>query len=176
MKLFNSIFQRKNFLIRSICIIFPCLPGTAFAQTMTISGSDWTVNLTPVTEAGMDYSPSTYQSDPTQIQLTVSVPLLLGSGRVSAHYQPNPKWDPALKLAIKRTNDGTTLCVLCTITGGKDSFLALSQTDIDIFKIQAVLALAAYNNIGLQLQLSGVSVTIPAAAYNSRIMFTVSSP
>jgi len=176
MKSFNYSFQYKSFLLRSIGMILLYLSGSAFSQTMTISGSDWTVNLTPVTEAGSDYSPNTYLSDPTQIQLTVSVPLLLGSGRVSAHYQPNPNWDPALKLAIKRTNDGTTLCVLCTITGGKDDFLTLAQTDIDIFKIQAVLALAAYNNIGLQLRLSGVSVTIPAAAYNSRIMFTVSSP
>ena len=46
------------------------------AQTMVISGSDWTVNIPPITEAGTNYA-GTYESQTSQIQLTIGVPLLL---------------------------------------------------------------------------------------------------
>ncbi|WP_291938913.1 hypothetical protein [Chryseobacterium sp.] len=141
-------------------------------QTLTTSGTNWTVSIPSITEAGTNYA-GTYESATNQIILAVSVPLLLGNAKVSVHYEPNPTWNNALGLAAKRTNNGTTVCALCSITGGL-TYLTLTQTDIELFRIQAVLALAAYTGINIQLELTGVSVTIPATAYQSRVVFTVS--
>lgn len=141
------------------------------AQTLTISGANWTVSPPGITEAGTNYT-GTYESATNQIVLAVSVPLLLGNAKVSVHYEPNPTWHNSLILSAKRTNNGTTLCALCTISGGL-TYQTLTQTDIELFRIQAVLALAAYTGINIQLQLSGVSVTIPATSYQSRVVFTV---
>ena len=143
------------------------------SQTLTVGGTNWTVPITPITEAGNNYS-GTYESTANQILLAASVPLLLGNGKVSVHYEPNPAWHSSLILSARRTGTGSTLCVLCTLTGGM-SYLALTQTAIELFRIQAVLALASYSNIPIQIQLSGVSVTTPVANYNSRIVFTISA-
>ncbi|MCL1669569.1 hypothetical protein M2T82_16005 [Elizabethkingia ursingii] len=159
----------------SLIIILIFSLNTTKAQTLIIGGNDWTANIPNITEAGTNYA-GTYESLTNQILLTISVPLLLGTGKVSVHYVPNPTWNNALSLAAKRTDDGTTLCVLCSITGGKDNYIPLTQTDIELFRITAVLALAAYNNIGIQLRLSGVSVTVPAANYQARVIFTVGPP
>ena len=161
-------------LLLKFCFPFLIVLGVkANSQTLTVSGSNWTVPITPILEAGANHQ-GTYESNANQILIAASVPLLLGSGKVSVHYEPNPAWNSSLILSAKRTGNGTTLCVLCTLTGGT-SYLAFTQTAIELFRIQAVLALASYSNIPIQLQLSGVSVTIPASSYQSRVVFTVSA-
>lgn len=143
------------------------------AQTLAVTGSNWTVSIPSITEAGTNYA-GTYESATNQILLAASVPLLLGNAKVSVHYQANPTWNNGLILSAKRTGNGTTLCVLCTISGGTN-YQTVTLTDIELFRISAVLALASYSNIPIQLQLSGVSVTIPATAYQSSVVFTISS-
>jgi len=133
----------------------------------------WYVSIPAITEAGGNYS-GTYESATDQASLTVRVPLLLGFGKVSVSYLPNPLWNNALQLSIKRTNNGYTLCVLCGISGGT-TYQPITQTATELFRIGAVLDLADYNNINIQYQLSGVSVTVPAANYQSRVVFTVSA-
>ncbi|ANF53147.1 hypothetical protein A0O34_11110 [Chryseobacterium glaciei] len=140
---------------------------------MTVGGSNWTVTIPSITEAGNNYA-GTYESATNQILLATSVPLLLGSGKVSVHYEADPTWHTSLMLNIKRTGNGTTLCVGCSLTGGT-AYQVLTLTDVELFRINAVLSLASYSNIPIQLQLSGVSVTIPATTYNSRVVFTISS-
>lgn len=163
----------KTRLLKYFCnIILLGFATSIKSQTLTVGGANWTVPITPITEAGNNYS-GTYESAANQILLAASVPLLLGNAKVSVHYEPNPTWHNSLLLAAKRTGNGTTLCVLCTITGGT-TYLPFTQTDVELFRIQAVLALASYTNIPLQIQLSGVSVTTPVASYNSRIVFTIS--
>ncbi|KMQ65995.1 hypothetical protein ACM39_16330 [Chryseobacterium sp. FH2] len=142
-------------------------------RTLTVGGTNWSVAVPSITEAGTNYTGS-YESETNQILLAASVPLLLGSGKVSVHYEANPTWHSSLILSAKRTGNGTTACLACSITGGT-TYLTLSTTDIELFRIQALLALASYSNIPVQLGVSGVSVTIPAASYNSRIVFTISS-
>lgn len=169
----NCLFLHKTPLIQYVYILL--LVGCCHhlkSQTLTVAGTTWAVPITTITEAGSNYN-GTYQSAANQVLLAASVPLLLGTGKISVHYQPNPTWNNALILSAKRTGNGTTVCVLCTITGGT-SYITLTQTDIELFRISAVLALGAYSNIPIQLQLSGVSVTIPATAYQSRIVFTIS--
>lgn len=154
-------------------IILLYLSVSAKSQTIGVAGTNWTVPIIPITEAGNNY-PGTYESAANQILLSASVPLLLGSGKVSVHYEPNPTWHNSLNLSARRAGNGTTVCLLCTLTGGT-TYLGFTQTAIELFRIQAVLALASYSNIPIQLQLSGVSVTTPVATYNSRIVFTISA-
>lgn len=164
-------FARYLFKITLILsLLFFC---TIKAQTIDIVGTNWTVAIPSITEAGSNYA-GTYESVANQISLKVDIPLVLGSGKISVHYTPNPTWNSNLILSAKRTGNGTTLCLLCSITGGT-AYQTVTLTDVELFRITAVLALASYSNIPIQLQLSGVSVTIPAATYNSRIVFTVSA-
>lgn len=173
MKSSNLTTFHKKFSAKYICIVlFILLSQNSKAQSVTVSGTNWTPSIPTITEAGSNYT-GTYQSATNQVILGVSVPLLLGNGKVSIHYEPNPTWNNSLVLSAKRTSNGTTLCALCTITGGT-AYQTVTQTAIELFRVQAVLSLASYTGINVQLQLSGVSVTIPAASYNSKVVFTIS--
>lgn len=172
MKANNTIFYGRN-LFKITLILTLLFFFTLKSQKLTATGNNWTVTIPTITEAGSNYA-GIYESTTNQILLTAEVPLLLGSGKVSVSYVPDPTWHSNLILSTKRTGSGTTLCVLCTITGGT-AYQTVTLTDVELFRINAVLALASYSNIPIQLQLSGVSVTIPAATYNSKIIFTISA-
>lgn len=154
-----------------ITVLFFSIIQANAQRKLTVVGSPWNVNPIPITDAGQNYA-GTYESPSNQILLTAQVPLLLASGKVSVRYEPNPNWHNALKLSIRRTGNGTTLCVLCAINGGL-TYQPITTIDTELFNIQAVLALASYANIPIQLSLSGVSVTIPAANYQSKVIFTI---
>jgi hypothetical protein len=164
----NILFHNNFYIIFLILLTF-CFK----AQTVTVTGTNWTVSVPSITEAGNNYA-GLYESATNQIILAVTVPLILGNAKVSVHYQANPTWHNSLILSAKRTNNGSTTCGLCTITGGT-TYQTVTQTAIELFRIQAILALGSYTGINIQLELSGVSVTIPAAAYQSSIIFTVSA-
>lgn len=163
----------KTRLLKYYCIfiLFGFTTSIKF-QTLNVTGTNWVVPIIPITEAGNNYS-GTYESSANQILLTASVPLLLGNAKISVHYESNPTWHNSLLLSAKRTGNGTVVCVVCNITGGT-TYLPITQTAVELFRIQALVALASYSNIPIQIQLSGVSVTTPAANYNSRIVFTIS--
>ncbi|GAB3420060.1 hypothetical protein [Niabella aquatica] len=161
--------NRKTVYVAFFILLRSALP----AQTLTVNGFDWTVSLPAITEAGSNYN-GTYESAANQILLNTTIPLLLGNGKVSVHYEANPTWHNDLILSVKRTGSGSTICALCEISGGL-SYLPLTLADIELYRIKAVLALASFSNIPIQLRVSGVSVTIPAASYNSRVVFTVSA-
>lgn len=162
--------SNKKFISIILLIISGCYIK---AQTLTLTGTNWTVPVPSITEAGNNYA-GLYESSTNQVILSVTVPLLLGTAKVSVHYEANPTWHNALVLSAKRTNNGSTVCALCTITGGT-TYQTVTQTATELFRIQAVVSLASYTGINMQLQLSGVSVTIPAAAYQSRVVFTISA-
>lgn len=173
MKYNINFFKIRKAYRNSICIfLFIFFVGSTNAQSLTVGGTNWTVSVPSITEAGTDYL-GAYESATNQILLTASVPLLLGGAKVTVRYIANPTWNSSLGLNIKRTGNGTTVCLLCNITGGT-TYQAVTLADVELFRIAAVLALAAYNNIPIQLELTGVSVTIPAAAYNARLIFTIS--
>lgn len=159
-------------IVISCLVAFSFLAPNCQAQDITVSGTDWNVNIPPLSEAGKDYS-GTYTSLSNQILLTVSLPLLLGGARVSAHYEPDPNWHNDLKIAIKRTGSGSGLCVLCSISGN-ENYLILGTSDLSLFTINATISLLTISNIPMQLRLSGVSVSVPAANYKSRVVFTIS--
>lgn len=176
MKLNKYIFLKDLHSTERLLFILILITFSVFIKaqrTITVGGNNWTATIPTITEAGNNYS-GTYESATNQILLATSVPLLLGSGKVSVHYEANPTWHTSLILNIKRTGNGTTACLACSLTGGT-AYQVLTLTDVELFRINAVLSLASYSNIPIQLQLSGVSVTIPATTYNSRVVFTISA-
>ncbi|UZT96020.1 hypothetical protein ODZ84_12290 [Chryseobacterium fluminis] len=171
-----TIFLYKIFLIKSVLILLLSLSLDLKSQrVLTVGGTNWTVTIPPISEAGSNYT-GTYESATNQVLLGASVPLLLGNGKVSVQYQANPTWNSNLVLSARRTGNGTTPCAGCSITGGTSYITIPLATDVELFRITAVLALASYSNIPVQLQLSGVSVAIPAATYSSLVVFTIAAP
>ncbi len=169
----KSYYKILTGMLTAVLIL--CLGCPVKAQrTLTVGGTNWVVGIPAITEAGNNYS-GTYESAANEILLTASVPLVLGTGKVSMHYEANPSWNSSLILSARRTGNGTSSCTTCTITGGNTYTTIPQTTDVELFRITAILALASYTNIPVQLQLSGVSVTIPAATYSSRIVFTISA-
>jgi hypothetical protein len=143
------------------------------SQTLTVTGSDWTPVVPTITEAGSDYG-GLYISADGQVKLNVSVPLLLGSGKVSVHYEPNLVWHNSLKIDVQKLDNGLGLCVLCSMTpDNMGPIKELSTIDVELFRMHAVLSVAAVNNIALKFQVRGVSVAIPVDNYSARIVFTV---
>lgn len=139
--------------------------------TMTVGGTNWTVPFSPITEAGSNYS-GTYQSAADQILISATLPALLSGARVSVQYQADPTWNGSLSIAARRTGNGQTLCVLCNVTGGT-TYQPVTTVATELFRIQTLLTLTTFNNIPIQLRLSGVSVTVPAASYRARVVFTI---
>ena len=154
-----------------IMLLLLCSSLALGQRQLTVTGANWNVNPPAITDAGANYS-GTYESPADQILLTAQVPILLASGKVSVRYEGSPIWHNELKLNIRRTGQGSTICLLCGITGGL-TYQPITTLDTDFFTITALAALASYSNIPIQLSLSGVSVTIPAANYQSRIVFTI---
>lgn len=175
MKFLNSLFN-ENFSKGVLTAFLLLLCSQIKAQrTLTVGGTSWSVTIPSITEAGSNYA-GTYESATNQILLGASVPLVLGEGKISMHYEVNPTWNSNLILRARRTGNGTTGCLTCAISGGTTYILIPLTTDVELFRITAIVALASYTNIPVQLELSGVSVTIPATTYNSRIVFTISAP
>ncbi|WP_228376229.1 hypothetical protein [Chryseobacterium sp. BLS98] len=173
MKLICTILRHKECIAKCICFIFFMLDMSSKAQTVSVSGTNWTASVPAITEAGSNYA-GTYASATNQSILNVGLPALLGSVKVYVHYEANPTWDSSLVLSAKRTNNGTTLCIGCSISGGT-AYQTVTQTALELFRISTILSVTSYTGINIQYQLSGVSVTIPAATYNSKIVFTVSN-
>ncbi|WP_449400525.1 hypothetical protein [Chryseobacterium wanjuense] len=174
MKFKTYFFNHKFFIKITFFVLLISFCHLKSQRTLTVGGTNWTVTIPSITEAGSNYT-GTYESASNQILLAASVPLLLGSGKVSVHYQANPTWNSNLILRARRTGNGTTSCLTCSITGGTTYITVPLTTDVELFRIQAIVALASYTNIPVQIGLSGVSVTIPATTYNSSVVFTISA-
>lgn len=174
MNFINNLIYRKFFKKSTLIILLILCCQLKSQRTLTVGGTNWTVTIPSITEAGTNYA-GIYESATNQVLLGASVPLLLGNGKISMHYEANPTWNSNLILQAKRTGNGTTACLTCTISGGTTYTLIPLTTDVELFRITAILALASYTNIPVQLEISGVSVTIPATTYNSRIVFTISA-
>ncbi|SDH51221.1 hypothetical protein SAMN05421846_1013 [Chryseobacterium taeanense] len=164
----SNIFIKSNFLF----LLFLSFHLKS-QRTLTVDGTNWSPAIPSITEAGNDYS-GVYESLSNQIYLNASIPLLLASGKISVHYEAISTWNSSFILQARRTGNGTTTCLLCSISGGT-SYTTIPSTDVELFQIQAVASLASYSNIPVQLKLSGISVTIPATSYSSRIVFTISA-
>ncbi len=185
----NNRFIRKIFMKKYLYIIFLMIGGhmETEGQTISIAGTNWAVSVPAITEAGTNYT-GTYDN-PNLITLSGALPesflnLLTSAGaRISMHYVPT-LWNSDLHLYAKR-NGGTAiingLCVLCTATinGGNVTYVEIPQatsatlSTITFTGVLGVGNTVNYSGINVQLEIRGVSVTIPAAAYSTQIVFTI---
>jgi len=175
MKRIHFMARHKMFSIK-YCIgftLFFIFSYESKAQSVTVPVTNWNAAIPAITEAGSNYS-GTYSSPTNQASINVGLPALLGSVKVYVHYQGNPTWNSSLVLSAKRTSNGSTLCVGCNISGGTN-YITVPLTAVELFRISTILSVTSYTGINIQYQVSGVSVTLPAATYNSKIVFTVSN-
>lgn len=170
----SCIKKRFNASVRLwtlVAALLVCI--AAKAQTITVVGTDWSPVIPTITEAGSDYA-GTYESTTTQMSLSLTVPALLGTGKVSVRYEPNPTWNNTLKIDVRKLNNGAGLCVLCSMTPDQSTpYQEVLTTDTELFRVVAVLSLASVTNIGLNLRVRGVSVTTPVDNYTARLVFTI---
>jgi len=183
----NNRFLRKLLLNKHLYIIALIMGGYLKGQTISIAGSNWNVGVPTIIEAGTNYT-GTYDN-PNLLTLSGSLPgsflnLLTSAGaKISMHYVPT-LWNSNLHLYAKRSGGTTTingLCVLCTATinGGNTNYIEIPQATsatLSTITFTGVLGLGNsvnYADIGVQLEIRGVSVTIPAAAYNTQVVFTI---
>lgn len=183
----KSPFLKEQFLKSYLYIIALIMGSYMEGQTINIAGTNWTVSVPAITEAGSNYT-GTYDN-PSQLTLSGNLPgsflnLLTSSGaKISMHYVPST-WNSNLHLYAKR-NGGTAtisgLCLLCsaTINGGTAAFIEIPQASsatLSTITFTGLLGLGnsvTYSGINVQLEISGVSVTIPAATYSAQIVFTI---
>lgn len=151
------------------------------AQTITVEGTDWTVSIPAITEAGTDYV-GPFESTASQVLISMTVPGLLSVGsnaNVSAHYVvPASFANTSLVLQRRRTGTGTngSLCIACTVSGG-DTYQNITASPINFFTLSTGIGLGTNrrNNIPVQFRLNGVSVTNPIGSYTAQIVFTVTN-
>ena len=140
----NPLYYNK-FIYITFLILIGCYYKS---QTITVTGTNWRVTIPTITEAGNNHT-GLYESATNQLILAVSVSSLLGTGKISVHYQADPTWHNSLILSAKRTSNGSTTCVACIITGGS-AYQVVTQTAIELFRIKALSALGSYTGINIK--------------------------
>ncbi|MCI0921994.1 hypothetical protein IP023_11575 [Sphingobacterium rhinopitheci] len=174
----EQAFMRIIFILFVLTLASISCTAQILFRTVTTSTPTWNITPTAITEAGNDYS-SEYSSAENQILLNAYVPLIgltgLGNGKISVH-QENSTWNNLLTLSIKRTGPGTLegICVNCKLYGSLNE-ITLTNIPQEIFNIEAVLSIASYTNIPLQLKLRGVSVVLPVKNYATKVIFTITA-
>jgi len=146
--------------------------GVLNAQSITVGGSNWTPSTAVITEAGSDHSGTLISTD-GQISITSSIPGSFRHARISVHYEANPTWHNSLVIQVKRTGNGSHTCLLCSIEGGESFITVPPFTATEFYKIHSNLFTATFSDTPIQLQLTGISVTIPVATYNAKVVFTI---
>lgn len=150
------------------------------AQTITVGGSDWSVPIVPITEAGLDYT-GIYESVSNQVLISATIPGLLGLFRtetIQVHYEENTLWNTDLILNIRRTTSGGGggVCIGCSVSGGT-TYQPITKITTAFFDLSIPIGLGTktFTNIPIQFNLSGVSVKIPVDNYNAKIVFTITN-
>lgn len=183
----NSCFFRKIRLKKYVSSILLTIGSCLGAQTINVGGSNWTVSVPTITEAGTNYA-GTYESATNLITLSGTLPgsflnlLTSGAARVSVHHTPTT-WNSNLHLYAKRSGGTTSisgLCLGCTATiNGGTTYVEIPQAVATAFftiNFTGILGLGnsvTYSSINGQLQISGVSVIVPATTYSTQVVFTI---
>ena len=189
----NCHFLREIFLKRCLYILILVISSSMHSQqpVVTVSGN-WTASLPVITEAGNNYT-GTYDNSTTSVSAITLSTILSGNflsllnsngAKISMHYTTTA-WNSSLGLSARRTGGTGSisgLCLGCTanITGGL-TFIPIQQAseatlvNLTFSSLLGLGSTASFSDINFILQVSGVSVTIPAATYSARVVFTVSA-
>lgn len=123
----------------------------------------WTETVTAAnlaSGAGSDLTTSLQSISGVTVLNVTNAP---GAWRVKARLNA-AQWNGNFTVWVKRTSSGAGSG---TVTGG-DSYVALGNTDIEIFN-----GTQDRTSVSLQLRLTGLNCHIPPDTYNSAIIFTV---
>ena len=161
---------------------------------VSVAGSASAITISPITEAGNDYTGSPYTTNnpispitlgPYTIPRSVLLGLtLLETGsivsQVKMNYTPTI-WNNSLHLYANRNGGTGTIsgvCIGCNAYFNNGAnYPEILQTDSVFFDMMFSGALGllvtqvSYSSIPISIRLGGVSVTVPAATYTAQINF-----
>lgn len=144
----------------------------AQTTTLAVTGQDFNVtslsSASLITKAGKNYETTALESSATN-QTYIKVSALLG-WTISVRQTTTANWDPALKISVRRTGDGTGTAI---IGGGTAYQLVTSSTATSFFS--GLLNLTSNRDaIPIQYKIEGFSVLLPVKQYSTTIQYTVS--
>jgi hypothetical protein len=175
--------MKKQLYILSILAL--SVHGNAQRQIF-VNGPDVTVStqagtLQPISVAGSNYT-NDYLSPTNLINISVTIPgsILFSQGSRVYVSQSPINWPQSLQLFVRRTGDGSA-CGGCTIAENStnDFYLVTNNASSFMLPRTNVFILGGggtYSNIPVQIKISGISITLPAATYSTNITFTVTAP
>lgn len=141
------------------------------AQTLSVSGG-WTSTLATanITEAGNNYISGSLFSATNQNTITVN------SGILSVAYvyiqKSDTSWNSTLILNAKRTGNGTGVIGFSTSNG--TTYQAVTNTPQYFFETRPGVG-TQVSNIPIQYSITGFTVLLPAKAYTTTLLYTVTN-
>jgi hypothetical protein len=158
--------------ILTLFILISFLFASAQRIELNISGdTNFDSSLFSISEAGLDFS-SDLESQ-SSIYLSVSQDNVTQGNNANSKWTikvyKQDTWDSDLELQVQRTGDGNRVGNNgnSNISGGSE-YLIVQNTETYFFEGKSEIS-----NIPVSLKLSGISVTMGAGSYSSRIIFTI---
>lgn len=152
--------MKKELLFVFLCIVG--LQTDIFSQSVKIKGS-WTVkNAVNDLFAGEDIV-STVTSESDQIELSVSGNVNKSTWKVSVS-KSDIVWNNELEIWLRRTGTGNGSG---EVWGGT-TYQKVSNVNMTFFEGKRVVG-----KIPIQLEIRGMTVTIPAVSYSTNIVYTL---
>ncbi|WP_394994750.1 hypothetical protein [Emticicia sp.] len=144
-------------------------------QTLAIKNGAWSPSVTTIGEAGNDYISTTIQSSTTQTQIDLQVVQIAGLNHYTVYIRrtdSGTNWNTAgLQIWVRRTSDGSGAGAKSTTIGGT-TYQQITTSDLYFFEGNNDSG-NLRTNIGIQYQITGVSVTVPVATYSTTLTYTL---
>ncbi|WP_199879942.1 hypothetical protein [Arundinibacter roseus] len=174
--------------VHTLSVIYTISDDGAFPSEIvpvTVNNVPNSVTIPTITEAGNDYGMPTPNGNPIILNYTFDNDMLSspgadlfesGSIKVKMQYDPTTTWDPSLHLYAQR-NGGSASLAAASYSGGFPYVEIPGATSVPFFDLiwndQSTEpgTTVTYSDIPVSIQLSGVSVLIPAATYSAQILF-----
>lgn len=159
-------------------LIISCFLILAFSslisQELTMSPlSDWNIRLSENDlRAGEDFM-STMTSDEDQSKITIEVGpanfyyMFINSWSLSVE-RSGGKWDNDLDLFIRRTGSGQSAGFFFSNISGGESFVQINRSSREFFSGNGYRY-----DVPIQIEIRGISLTIPTDTYSTDLIFTV---
>jgi hypothetical protein len=159
--------------ILTLFILISFLFASAQRIELKISGdANFDNSLFSISEAGLDFS-SDLESQ-SSIYLSVSKDNVTQRNNFNSKWwtikvYKQDNWNSDMKLQIQRTGKGNRVGNNGNPNiGGGSEYLIVQNTETDFFEGKGEVS-----NIPVSLKLSGISVTMGAGSYSSRMIFTI---
>lgn len=168
---FCKILKNKRWAFLLGLLPFVFSPAAEAQVSISATGNwSYSVPVSDILEAGKNFT-GTYASASNQVLIDIAKPTFLGNllnynWRVDVR-KSDVSWNAGLKLYAKRTGNGTPYFFTGTISGGA-SYIELTNTNQVFFSGSRTTY-----SIPIQFQITGVSLLLPAKAYSTLVVYTV---